>query len=160
MESDEATAVGEALFAYLERYRQSCKSRRGHEARVTHDEQWVSPCTLGKPDASGRQLWAPCPREHASFEGLERALETTLHPSIHGYYTRYWFPPVPALADDGQLELIGMWNEDDFESLQSNIIGHALQQRRRKLPLTVFFALGIGRFGNPIGVEYHPIPRL
>ena len=115
----------------------------------------MSPCTLGKPDASGRQLWAPCPREHASFEGLERALETTLHPSIHGYYTRYWFPPVPALADDGQLELIGMWNKDDFESLQSNIIGHALQQRRRKLPLTVFFALPLPESELCLSIENH-----
>ena len=36
--------------------------------------------------------------------------------------------------------MIQVWNEQDFERLSENLIGHALQKRRRREPLTLFVA--------------------
>lgn len=53
----------------------------------------------------------------------------------------------------GDLELIGIWNPDDLNNLQANIIGHALQQRRRKLPFTVFIALTLPESEHYLAID-------
>ena len=67
-------------------------------------------------------------------------METTIHPDVKTYYGRYWAASMEASAPDGPVSLIFLWNEDDADRLAENMIGHALQQRRSKSPLTVFFA--------------------
>jgi len=79
-------------------------------------------------------------REAADFTGLERALETRIHPDIKRYYGSFWCDSVEARAEEGRLTLIQVWSERDFERLIANLIGHALAKRRARLPLTLFVA--------------------
>ena len=131
-----------SLLEFLHRYQDNFQSQFRNNASVEFDPDWRSPCEIDQPDSAQRIRWsATVEQRNTSFAGLEQALETTLHPSIVAYYTSVWFPGVGATATDGDLELIGVWNSDDFENLQANIIGHVLQQRRAQVPLTVFFAV-------------------
>ncbi|MGA0838610.1 MAG: SecY-interacting protein Syd [Pseudomonadales bacterium] len=111
------------------------------------DPEWRSPCEQGAPwrDDQGVQRvnWAPCLRSSAPLDalaGLSRALELRLHPDIEAYYARWWSAGLDARASFGLVRLILLWNEDDAERLVENLLGHALSQRRRRLPFTAFVA--------------------
>jgi SecY interacting protein Syd len=45
-----------------------------------------------------------------------------------------------ASADDGPVNLIQLWNPEDFERLIENLIGHSMAKQRLKQPFTVFIA--------------------
>jgi len=134
------TGVRESLEQFLDNYQRQHLVGNGQPARVGFDPEWRSPCEIGNPNSQNRIAWRAAPQTDTSFNGLERALEARLHPDIKTYYSAFWFPSVGATSPDGDLDLIGVWNGEDFENLQANIIGHAMQLQRRKLPLTVFFA--------------------
>ena len=51
-----------------------------------------------------------------------------------------WSASLPVRYLDNDLELLQLWNEQDFEHLLANLIGHALEKRRIRQPLTLFFA--------------------
>ena len=133
-------SIQSSLEQFFSDYHKQHLSELGRPATVEFDSRWRSACEVGEPDEDGQIQWQPAPQHSTSFAGLEEALETALHQDIKGYYSTLWFPGLGATSPDGDLELIGMWNEDDFENLQANIIGHVIQQRRNKLPLTIFFA--------------------
>jgi len=130
-----------ALEHLLQRYVQAVAAKTGTLPRQAFDPAWLSPCQVGEPDRHGDIFWRPCRRsEPADFSGLEQALETPLHDSIKQYYGSFWADGFDARFGDEPVSLIQIWNEDDFQRLLGNIIGHVEQQRRAKLPLTVFFA--------------------
>ena len=134
------TDVSHELDAFIERYLQ-----RYPELIDPFDPQWRSPCETGVPFASGEYVqcvpWRPLRRAFADdFAGLERALETTIHPDIKAYYGRYWSGGLEATAQEGHVSLILLWNPSDAERLVENLIGHALAKRRARAPFTVFFA--------------------
>ncbi len=110
------------------------------------DPEWRSPCEISEPflDPRGerRVLWRPRRRAAGSddFQGLERALEAPIHPAVKGYYGRYWSGGLEAEAADGHVSLLLLWNDQDTDRLVQNLIGHALEKRRARRPLTVFFA--------------------
>jgi len=108
------------------------------------DPEWRSPCEAGPPDARGRVPWRPMrrtpPGDAEDFAGLERALETRVHPDFKALFGRYWSGHLEADAAEGPLSLLLLWNEDDRDRLVANLIGHALQRRRLRAPLTLFFA--------------------
>lgn len=134
------TGVRKSLESFLDNYQKQHLSCFSHCPRIDFDPEWRSSCELGKPDSQNRISWRTAPQTNTSFSGLEHALEVTLHPDIKSYYSELWFPSVGATSPDGDLDLVGIWNPDDFKNLQANIIGQAMQLQRRKLPLTVFFA--------------------
>lgn len=106
-----------------------------------HDPDWPSPCELDAPDDRGRIRWAPVRR--ATFDLLEplaATLEVALHPSISSYYGRWFHGGLAAEADEGPVDLLGVWNPEDQDRLLQNLLGHALQQKRSRQPLTLFFA--------------------
>lgn len=109
--------------------------------RIEQDPQWPSLCYRGEPDAEGRVGWQPTRQALGSdmFERLELALETPVHPDIKAYYQRYWSDPLPARSPQGQLNLLFVWNEEDYERLRANLIGHALGRIKLKQPLSLFF---------------------
>jgi SecY interacting protein Syd len=79
--------------------------------------------------------------QHLTWSDFEKALSISLHPSIKTYFQCYWSDNLPAKHDLGPLELIQVWNEQDFARLQQNLIGHLLMKRRLKQAETLFFAL-------------------
>lgn len=106
---------------------------------AVHDPEWVSPCELKQED--GETFWRPIAQSSpVSFDGLSNALEIPIHPDICHYYGSYWSGTLEANSEEGPVSLIQLWNEDDFERLISNLIGHALSKFRAKDDFTVFFA--------------------
>lgn len=137
MSNDVKRALGELLQRYVDHFQCS----NGTLPTQSHDPAWASPCEVGEPDADGMIHWRPTERpSRADFSGLERALEVAIHPDIKSFYGCYWADVMKLQANEGSLTLIQVWNEDDFDRLQGNIIGHAMAKQRIKAPLTVFIA--------------------
>lgn len=124
------------------------------------DPEWRSRCEQGAPwrDDQGVQRvnWTPFLRPPEPLEalaGLGRALELSLHPDVEAYYARWWSAGLDARAPFGLVRLILLWNEEDAERLVENLLGHALLQRRRRIPFTVFVATVEPDDGTFISVE-------
>lgn len=100
-----------------------------------------SPCQQG--DIIDQQVqWQPVLQpDNVSFENVEYALDIRLHPDIKHYYSQYYGAGLGAEHSRGKLQLLMVWNEEDFARLQENIIGHILMKRRLKQRETVFFAV-------------------
>jgi SecY interacting protein Syd len=106
-----------------------------------HDPAWPSECLVGDPDAGGMIHWEPRERgDVADFSGLERALDVEIHPDIKIFYGSYWAGAIELEAEEGGMTLIQLWNEDDFDRLAENILGHAMAKQRVDAPLTIFIA--------------------
>ena len=134
-------AVRPSLDRLLDRYVESHRRITGSLPTERHDPAWPSACETGPPRADGRIHWQPqARRAPPDFGGLEHALEVTLHPDIKDFYGSFWSAPLELSAEEGGLTLIQIWNDDDFDRLVENVIGHALAKRRIGAPLTVFIA--------------------
>ena len=57
------------------------------------------------------------------------------------FYTSFFSDNLPARCTDGDLELLQVWNSDDFERLQENMIGHIMAKRRKQQPETFFIGV-------------------
>lgn len=102
--------------------------------RYQPDPKWPSPC-----EGDGR--WHPVKRQPgADFANVEAALGMALHPSIKAFYGHYFMEYLKVWHPRGEVQLLGAWNEEDFDRLQQNLIGHVLMKRRLKQPITLFFA--------------------
>lgn len=109
--------------------------------RVEHDPEWPSPCEIGAPDPDGTIAWQPVRRTAFDvLEPLAATLDVPLHPSIGAYYGRWFCHGFETCCDEGPVSLLGIWSPADQDRLLQNLLGHALQQRRTKQPLTLFFA--------------------
>ena len=111
-----------------------------------YDPDWPSPCELGTHWRTREDEllinWQPVRRALSvcDFAGLENALETTIHPDIKAYYSRYWSANVEMEAPDGHASLLFLWNESDVDRLIENLIGHALACQQSRSTYSVFFA--------------------
>lgn len=104
------------------------------------DPASLSPCQVGDI-VDGSVQWQPVLQQPtADFSNVEQALELTLHPDIITFYQHYYGAGLAAEHQRGKLALLMVWNADDLNRLQQNIIGHILMKRRLKQPETVFFA--------------------
>lgn len=114
----------------------------GKPLQTIFEQDWLSPCQIGEPDESGYIRWQPVLREElVDFSDVERALEIELHPDIKLYFSHYWSNNIDAQTQRGHLQLLQAWNQEDFERLLQNIIGHVLMKRKLKQKITVFFAV-------------------
>ena len=112
----------------------------GAPPAVEHDPEWLSECIVGEP-ASGRCHWRPTPMSTPpDFSGLANALECGVHDDLRTYFGSFWSANLPARRDGNDFELLQLWNGEDFDSLVANQIGHALEKRRIRQPLSFFFA--------------------
>jgi len=131
----------EALDRLLRRYVEGRQRTSGTLPTQEHDPQWPSQCQVGEPHADGLIHWRPRARHRAAdFSALERALDVEIHPDIKSFYGSYWGSVMELRADEGGVSLIQIWNDDDFERLVENILGHAIAKQRIAAPLTVFIA--------------------
>ena len=100
-----------------------------------YDPQWPSQCQ----SAEGK--WKPVPQQNpVNLGGLANALDTVIHPDICVYYSTFWSGSIETESEEGHVSLIQLWNQDDFNRLIENLVGHALMKRRSGHPLTIFFA--------------------
>jgi SecY interacting protein Syd len=133
--------VHATLDRLLQRYIDDVRQATGELPRQAYDPAWPSRCQAGEPDETGLIHWKPVKRDSvADFSGLERALEVEIHPDIKAFYASHWGSPMDFTASEGGLTLIQIWNDDDFDRLVENILGHAMAKQRIKAPLTIFFA--------------------
>lgn len=139
--TNQTTSVETALDAFIEQFHQLYATQATPLPQQEFDPEWLSPCYQSPQEEGQLCTWQPVKQSepHDLFEGLAHALETDIHPDIKTYFTRYWSDPLPARCQDGDLDLIFVWNEEDYERLRANMIGHALLKKRRKDPLTLFF---------------------
>ncbi|WP_052063841.1 SecY-interacting protein [Nitrincola sp. A-D6] len=136
-----STPVMNALDQFIEKLHQNCQIHGWPQQ--AYDPEWPSDCWQNEAQEGVLTLWKPVLQRQTTdmFQRLGEALDTELHPDIADFYSRYWSDPLPAQAEQGELSLLQVWNNDDLERLRANLIGHALEKQRRKLPLTLFFAV-------------------
>ncbi len=115
---------------------------------VEHDKEWPSPCEQSVTEQSslpqGEVYWQPIATEKSealSFDNVESALNLTLHEHIKTYFTLFYSESLEARCEEGELSLLFVWNKNDFQRLQENLIGHILMKQRLKQPETIFFAV-------------------
>ena len=109
---------------------------------VEYDKDWPSDCYTAIGNSGDRVTWQPVKRaEVSNFDDLEKALDMKIHSDVISYYSAYWSDNLNAQTNKGNLQLLQAWNQDDFERLQQNLVGHILMKRRLKQPETLFIAL-------------------
>lgn len=130
-----------ALDRLMQRFVEHCLHESGSLPTQEHDPAWPSECLVDEPNTDGMVQWKPRERNVAAdFSGLERALDVEIHPDLKAFYGSYWGGTMELEAEEGGLTLIQIWNEDDFDRLVENILGHAMAKQRVDAPLTVFIA--------------------
>ncbi len=98
-----------------------------------------SPCIVTTTGSDVR--WQPQPFSlEEDLSAVERALDISLQPAAHQFYTTQFAGDMPALAGSVELTLLQAWSEDDFQRVQENLIGHLVTQKRLKLSPTLFLA--------------------
>ena len=133
-----ADAVSKSLAAFIQR---ALAQREQGWFEAPFDEAWRSDCEIGQPAPEGMVAWRPAAQSTpVDFSGLANALEQPIHEDIRAWYGTFWSGSFEARTREGHVSLIQLWNEEDFERLIENLLGHALMKRRARQPFTVFFA--------------------
>ncbi len=157
---------GQALDQFIERWHQEKRESDPQALEIDYDSQWPSNCFLQADNKTQGDLyqWQPIKQETQDmFERLSEALEMTLHPDLIEYYSRYWSNHLTAHCEEGELELLQVWNQEDMERLRGNLLAHALDQKKRKSPLSFFFAVtypeeGMLCINNQSGEIWYEMP--
>lgn len=103
------------------------------------DPEWRSDCEVHQ--SANETFWRPVKQSpKVDFSGLANAVQASIHPDIVDYYSSFWSGTLEADSQEGRVSLIQLWNQDDFERLIANLIGHAVNKIRAKHPFTAFFA--------------------
>ena len=114
----------------------------GKGLKIEFDSEWPSPCYETTVQDGELVRWSPVlqsPRQ--SFNNVEEALSLTLNSDYCEYFTRYYSNNLKASAPQGGCELLQVFNAEDFERLQQNLIGHLLMKQRLRQAPTLFFGL-------------------
>ncbi|GAA0784333.1 MULTISPECIES: SecY-interacting protein [Pseudomonadati] len=77
----------------------------------------------------------------ADFHNVEHALALSLHADINLFYGQFYSAPLMFTSEWGEGELLQAWNQQDFEYLQQNIIGHLMMKKKLKQPPTWFIGV-------------------
>ena len=104
----------------------------------------ASDCIEGSFDASSKAAvyWKPFVRKSVGdFTNVEHALNIQLHADINPFYGRYFSAPLYFTSSWGEGELLQVWNQQDFEYLQQNVIGHLIMKQKLKQNPTWFIGV-------------------
>lgn len=97
----------------------------------------TSPCIIQKTE--NIVIWQPIKRDLPfDFKNVEQAIGFDLHEDIKAFYAHFYCADMSANFNGLSLELIQVWNDEDLNSLQENILGHLFMQKKLKQPPTVF----------------------
>ena len=107
------------------------------------ESDWLSPCLIQPYTENEMAAWRPTLRatQNDMFDRLSEALETEIPEALVTFYTRYLSLSLYMQHPEGHLSLIQVWNDKDMERLRENLIGHALNKRRLKQPLSLFIGV-------------------
>ena len=68
--------------------------------------------------------WQPTAQSPlVDFKRIEAALERPIHPTIQSYFQSYWAGPLYCTFNGKPVELIQLWNPEEFEQLIEKIVG-------------------------------------
>lgn len=110
--------------------------------QIEYDDEWPSPCYQGKAENGKPVQWRPVKQSPAgTFADMSDALSLNIHGDFCAYFSSYYSFHLPAVASQGECELLQVCSEQDFLRLQENLIGHVLMKQRLKQAPTLFFAL-------------------
>ncbi|GEA01145.1 protein Syd [Alteromonas sp. KUL17] len=110
--------------------------------KIAFDSEWPSPCYETTAQDGELVRWSPTLQSPLqSFSNVEEALSLELNPDYCEYFTRYYSDNLKANAPQGRCELLQVFNTEDFERLQQNLIGHLLMKQRLRQAPTLFFGL-------------------
>ncbi|WP_455820100.1 SecY-interacting protein [Pseudomonas cerasi] len=131
--------TSEALRNFSQRYCDLWQQQHGHAPSGTDLYGIPSPCVIA---THGEEIWwLPQPFTLAkNLDGIERALDISLQPSITGFYTAQFAGDMVGTFAGHRLSLVQVWSEDDFVRVQQNLIGHLVMKRRLKHSPTLFIA--------------------
>ena len=109
---------------------------------LEYDKAWTSDCQLKDSLNDGFIGWSPVKNEQpGDFSNIEQALECELHQDVKDYYTGYWSADLEVEHEKGPMSLLQIFNQEDFDILQQNIIGYVMMKRLLKQRVTIFFAV-------------------
>ena len=129
-----------ALFELFERQKQQWFAEMSTLPQQVFDPEWRSSCEVG--DQSNDSIeWQPILRDKSTnLTNIEEALEIKLHETISPFFCSYYADIIPCYFEEHPIELIQVWNEDDFKILQENMIAHFMMQKRIGQPASMFIA--------------------
>ena len=125
------------LGQFFDRHASAWTQTHGHLPVTDRSES--GPASAGEHDLG--QLWQPAARDAADFANLAQALELELHPALAEFYGHFYAGNPGFDAPFGAGELLQPWDEEDFEFLQENLIGHAMMKKKLKQPPTWFIGV-------------------
>jgi SecY interacting protein Syd len=129
-----------ALQDLFNRHAQIWKDQKASLPQQLFDGQWLSSCQVEKVQ-DDMITWTPIERDdNVGLTNIEEALNIKLHPSIPALFCSYYADGIPCLFDGHPVDLIQVWNDEDFKLLQENMIAHFMMQKRLKKPASMFIA--------------------
>lgn len=138
MTDKQPTSMRQAMIALAGRFATANESLPW----MDYDPDWISVCQQVDSLVDDKIQWRPELNDKPNdFSNVEYALDCKLHPSIGEYYGCFWSADIEAKHPKGPLTLLQVFNAEDLETLQQNIIGHIMMKQRLKQSLTVFFAV-------------------
>lgn len=130
-------SITASLADFTERFVREWREQTGHEPVSAELYGIPSPCIVRSEE--DKVFWLPIsPTANDSLIKVEQAMDISIHPDIHAFYTSQYAGDMAVRFRDTSLSLIQVWNDDDFVRLQENLIGHLFTQRRLKLAPTLF----------------------
>ena len=128
------------LFALFDRQQRLWQKNHPSTFVQRLDPEWASPCQVGDVQ-DGEIQWQSIKREPvADLKNIEQALDIQLHPSIVDFFCSAYADCISCLFNQHPIDLIQVWNEEDFKLLQENMIAHFMMQKRLKQPASMFIA--------------------
>jgi SecY interacting protein Syd len=132
--------IKNALLDLFTRHEKKWQTEKSTSPQQQFDADWISPCQMNNvsPEII---TWTAVERDaQVNLSNIEEALEIKLHPSIEPLFCSYYADGIPCLFDGHPIDLIQVWNEDDFKLLQENMIAHFMMQKRLNKPASMFIA--------------------
>lgn len=131
--------ISEAIQAFTRRYCDSWQQHTGQPPVSTTLADSDSPCIQHRTEHG--VCWLPQPFTlPPTLSAVERGVEIALQPAAVAWYTSQFAADMEVHWRGEEITLLQVWNEDDFQRLQENLIGHLVMKRRLKQSPTLFIA--------------------